>query len=300
MKSIFLGDANAVKRVYSPSVIKELEEIAELYSEKVYKKEDLTSGAFSAKDVQFIFTTWGMPAFTADEIKSLLPSLKAVFYGAGSVQGFARQFLECGIKVFSAWAANGVPVAEYTLAQILLANKGFYQSTHFKTREERHKAAIFSGSFPGNFNCKVGIIGAGMIGSMVIELLKRHKIETLVFDPFLSDERANTMGVEKCSLEKVFGECQTISNHLANNPQTVGMLNFNLFKLMKKNATFINTGRGAQVVEDDLVKILRENPDMTAILDVTYPEHPENGHPFYSLNNVFLTPHIAGSSGNVL
>jgi len=67
---------------------------------------------------------------------------------------------------------------------------------------------------------------------------------------------------------------------------------------MRENAVFINTGRGAQVVEDDLVRILNEREDLTALLDVTYPEPPIEGHPFYTLKNCYLTPHIAGSAGD--
>lgn len=76
------------------------------------------------------------------------------------------------------------------------------------------------------------------------------------------------------------------------------MLNYRLFSRMKNNAVFINTGRGAQVVEEDLVRALREQPDRTAVLDVTMPEPPQPGHPFYEMPNVFLTPHIAGSTGD--
>ena len=76
------------------------------------------------------------------------------------------------------------------------------------------------------------------------------------------------------------------------------MLNGALFDRMMPYATFINTGRGAQVVENDLVRALREREDLTAILDVTYPEPPALGHPFYDLPNCILTPHIAGSLGN--
>ena len=83
-------------------------------SDTVYTKADVLTG--SLIDTEFIFSTWGMPKFTEDEIKKYLPSLRAVFYGAGSVQSFARPFLNCGVKVFSAWAANAVPVAEYTVA----------------------------------------------------------------------------------------------------------------------------------------------------------------------------------------
>ncbi len=63
-------------------------------------------------------------------------------------------------------------------------------------------------------------------------------------------------------------------------------------------ATFINTGRGAQVEEADLIKVLKERPDLTALLDVTFPEPPESDSAFYTLPNCILTPHIAGSTGN--
>ncbi len=89
-----------------------------------------------------------------------------------------------------------------------------------------------------------------------------------------------------------------ISNHLANNSETVGIINKNHFSRMKSHASFINTGRGAQVVEEDMVEALRRNKTISAVLDVTYPEPPEQDSPLYTLDNVFLTPHIAGSLGN--
>ena len=67
---------------------------------------------------------------------------------------------------------------------------------------------------------------------------------------------------------------------------------------MPENAVFLNTGRGAQVVEADLARALAERPDLTAVLDVTYPEPPDPGHAFYTLPNCILTPHIAGSLGD--
>ena len=76
------------------------------------------------------------------------------------------------------------------------------------------------------------------------------------------------------------------------------MLSGALFEKMRPYATFLNTGRGAQVVEADLIKVLKARPDLTAILDVTFPEPPEEGSELYSLPNCILTPHIAGSSGN--
>ena len=264
-------------------------------SDKVYTKSDVLNCPELFKDTEYIFSTWGMPVFSEEEIKEYFVSLKAVFYGAGTVQFFARPFLNLGIKVFSAWAANAVPVAEYTVSQIVLANKGFFATMRFT---DLFKATSTYKKYPGNYNVKIGIIGAGMIGKLVINMLKSYKVQVLVFDPFLPDEKALELGVEKVSLDIIFKECQVVSNHLANNEQTRGMLCGKHFESMLPFSTFINTGRGAQVVEEDLIRTLKSRPDITALLDVTYPEPPASDSELYTLKNCILTPHIAGSSNN--
>lgn len=283
MKTIYLGEKEAkLRSVY-------------VTEETVYTKEDILKNPNEFQDTEYIFSTWGMPLFTEQEIKTYFPNLKALFYGAGSVQSFARPFLNCNVKVFSAWAANAIPVAEYTVAQILLANKGFFKTMRFQNKKE---AKSIVKRFPGNYNAKVGIIGAGMIGKLVIQMLKKHHLRVLVFDPFLPAKTAAELGVETCSLERIFKECHVVSNHLANNDQTKGMLGGKLFSSMLPYATFINTGRGAQVVEEDLRCALKARPDLTALLDVTFPEPPVEGSDLYTLENCILTPHIAGSEGN--
>ena len=296
MKAILLN-TNRTNRVYSQTTFAQLKQLVGM-EPTVYTKDDLQLDPDAFRDVEFVFSTWGMPVFTEEEIRALLPSLKCVFYAAGTVQQFARPFLNCGIKVFSAWAANAVPVAEYTVAQIILANKGFYATSRLRSVGVIEESRNVGLKYPGNFDVSVGIIGAGMIGKMVLRMLKQYRLQLKTFDPFLPDEKAAELGVKKCSLEELFSTCQVVSNHLANNEQTKGMLGGKLFDSMLPYATFINTGRGAQVVEADLVHTLETRPDLTAILDVTYPEPPEAGHAFYQLPNCILTPHIAGSSGN--
>jgi len=294
MKSIFIGN-DTIFNVYTKDIMQQLSSELDMDTNLIITQENINENKAIAAQAEFAFSTWGMPTFTEAQIEEFFPNLKAVFYAAGSVQGFARPFINRGIKVFSAWHANGIPVAEYTVAQIILANKGFFQAARLYNDKNHKQASQFCSSFPGNYGAKVGIIGAGVIGRAVIQMLKTYNLKILVFDPFLSEEAAIALGVTKCSLEELFSQCQTISNHLANNPQTVGMLNYELFSLMKNNATFINTGRGAQVVEADLAKILSERPNTTALLDVTIEEPLPKEHPFYSLPNLLLTPHIAGS-----
>lgn len=300
--AIFVGKQSSVDYVYSNQTVQQLfQEIYFPYGKRTFEQEELSEYKFS--DIQIMFSTWGMCEMSESEIAECFPNLECIFYAAGSVQRFARPFLNCGVKVFSAWAANGVPVAEYTLAQIILASKGYFSYLHLPgsggtmSREIQQKEQLF---FPGNYDITVGIIGAGMIGKLVIERIQKilEHIQILVYDPFMPQQNADELGVKLCNLETVFIHSDVISNHLANNAKTAGLLNGKLFDLMKPNAVFINTGRGAQVVEADLVKALRDVPGRTAVLDVTWPEPPAAGSDLYNLKNVFLTPHIAGSFGN--
>lgn len=298
-KAIFTGNPETVNRVYGSDTQQKLKEKLDILPD-FYTEEILRNGEAHDElaEVEYAFSTWGMPTLNEDEIRTLLPSLKAVFYAAGTVQYFARPFLNCGVKVFSAWAANAVPVAEYTAAQIVLANKGFFKSAPLASTGRRDEACREFEHFKGNYGAKVGIIGAGMIGKLVIRMLKSYDLEVVTFDPFLPDETADELGVKKVSLEEIFSECNVVSNHLANNEQTQGMLGGRLFEKMLPYATFLNTGRGAQVVESELIETLSKRPDLTAILDVTFPEPPEKDSGFFTLPNCILTPHIAGSSGD--
>ena len=297
-KAIFLvNNSDNITKVYSDK------NKEKLFSELDFHKEPISYDTLAenkavTSEADYIFSTWSMPHLTKEEIKEYFPKAKAVFYGAGSVQGFAKEFLECGIRVCSAWVANGVPVAEYTVSQIVLANKGFFRSA-MELKKTRNNDRYVTNALPGNYDVNVGLIGMGTIGSRVAKMLQSYNMNVYVFDIFLTEEKAKACGVIKADLPTIFEKCQTISNHLANNKDTVGMLNYDLFSKMKDNATFINTGRGAQVVEQDLIRALKEKPDRTAILDVTYPEPiNEENEELYELENVILTPHIAGSLCN--
>ena len=212
------------------------------------------------------------------------------------MQCFARPFLNLGIRVCSAWKANAVPVIEYAVSQILLANKGFYQLTRL-IRKNRESAEDFFTHFKGNYRAKVGILGDGAIGGGVIDELLRHNLNVFVYSITMTSEQAKAKGVRLAGLEEIFSTCDVISNHLANNEETKGIINGKLLLSLPDYATFINTGRGAQVDESALLEVLKKNRTLTAVLDVTYPELPERKSELYTLDNVFLTPHIAGSNG---
>ena len=268
---------------------------AQIADHPVLATDELEEGR-AYGEVEAIFSTWGMPALSEEAIARVFPNLKEIYYAAGTVQKFARPYMARGVRIFSAWAANAVPVAEFTLAQILLANKGFFRMDGIYRREGFKAARAYAEHFFGNYHNRVGLLGAGMVGKKVIELLRPFALEVLVFDPFLPDEAAQALGVRKTTLGEIFEACPVVSNHLANNDETRGMLTYALFSKMSPYGVFINTGRNAQVVVPDLIRAMREEPGRTALLDVTDPEEPlPTDHELFTVPNIFITPHRAGS-----
>lgn len=296
---LMTSDTAALNDVYEQSVIDAIAEKVDFFP-PITDINSLDERKEELAEVEYIFSTWGMFELTSEDVKKYLKKAKAIFYSAGTVQYFAAPYMENGIEIFSAWAANAVPVAEFTVAQIILASKGYFQRMHQGNLEsDTWENRTVCDNIDGNYNNKVGLIGIGMIGSLVAEMLKVYKINVLAFDPFLSDEKAKALNITKVeSVQDLFRECVVVSNHLANNDQTAGMLNASCFDVMRADATFINTGRGRQVVKDDLVNALNAVPSRVALLDVTYPDEPPlDGDILYKLPNVFLSPHIAGSIG---
>lgn len=291
--AFFNQDPERLERVFARGRRERLERLVDLYPH-VVTSENFADHADRLRDLEVIFSTWGMVPMGAGEL-ARLPALEAVFYAAGTVQSFARPLLRQGILLVSSWAANAVPVAEFTLAQILLSCKGYFRNSRSLLSPALRRRAPRG---PGAFGETVGIIGAGMVGRRVCRLLRPFELKVIAHDPYLKDEEAARLRVEKVGLDAVFARSCVVSNHLPDLPATRGMLHRRLFAGMREGATFINTGRGAQVVEEDLIGVLRERPDLTALLDVTDPEPPLEGSEFYTLPNVYLSSHIAGSQGD--
>lgn len=296
IKAILLTDEEYnAKRVYDSNIMAQLSERYDLY-ETVLCKKNIKNHLKATQSARYIFSTWGMEYFCEDEIKHFFPNAECLFYAAGSVQHFAAEFLNCGIRVFSAWKANAVPVAEYTYAQILLALKGFYRASK-KSRLQYYRMSKYSDKCGGIYNAKIGIIGVGSIGGMVAEKLKANDVEVYYYDPYLPSDIAVNLNIKPASLEEIFSQCDVITNHLANKDELTGVISGKLLNTMKPYATFINTGRGRQVDEKGLVKAMRKVKTRTALLDVLSHE-PLN--PFSAVarcRNIIVTPHIAGSLG---
>jgi phosphoglycerate dehydrogenase-like enzyme len=254
-------------------------------------------GALGAQ-VEVLITSWGCPPVTAD-VLDRLPSLRLIAHLAGSVKGFIDGLAwGRGIQVTNAVAANAVPVAEYTVAAILFANKRVFQLRDFY-RQHHENRAPWSKEAPngGNYRKTVGLIGASAVGRKVIELLAPYDLARLVYDPYLDRDEARALGVESVDLPTLLGRSDVVSLHAPLLAETRQLLGAREFALMRDGATFINTARGAIVDQEALVRELVRGR-INGVLDTTEPEVLPPESPLYRLPNVFLTPHIAGSLGS--
>ncbi|MCX6360116.1 MAG: hydroxyacid dehydrogenase [Armatimonadetes bacterium] len=286
-----LAPLRLVDRVYGPDRLKRIEAMtgrSPLHIEPAEVRARLDELA----GVEMILSTWGMPRLEAADLDRL-PRLRAVLYAAGSAQPFAGPLLERGVAVSSAWRANAVPVARTVLAQTLLALKGYFRNV----REYRADPAIWQQAFMGPGSCgeTVALLGAGAVGCAVLDLLRPMGLRLFVFDPFLTTEKAASLGVEKVTVAEAFAQGFVVSNHLADKDEVAGLIDARLLRSMRPGACFINTGRGRTVNETDLAAVMAERTDLTALLDVTHPEPMPPGSPLWRLPNVQVSTHLAGA-----
>lgn len=244
-------------------------------------------------ELDILITGWECPAIGAAELEAM-PRLRAIIHAGGTVKAHVPAVVwDRGILVTSAADANAYPVAEYTLAAILLAGKGVPAMTAGYARDPAFSPDI------GNYHRTVGIIGASRVGRRVIDLLGQFDFTVLLHDPHLTDVDPVLSRAEQVSLDDLFHRSSIVSIHAPLLPETTGMVGRRQLALMSPGSVLINTARGPIVDQDALVAAVRTR-GVRAILDVTTPEPLPAGHPLRELPGVILTPHVAGSLGNEL
>ncbi|WP_223937256.1 hydroxyacid dehydrogenase [Arthrobacter sp. StoSoilB5] len=249
--------------------------------------------------VDALITGWGAPTIDVSVLDAA-PHLQLIAHSAGTIkQHVDPACWQRGIAVTTAAQANAVPVAEFTLAFILLAGKGTFRAAARLQKLQEHFDAGRLPVSTGNLGSTVGIIGASRIGRLVLNQLKSFDHQVLLADPTVTGSDAAGLGASLVGLDDLMMRADIISLHAPLLPTTVGMIGPQQLGLMKDGATFINTARGALVNHDALRRELLTGR-ISAVLDVTEPEPLPSGDPLYSLDNVLLTPHIAGSMGNEL
>ena len=291
-----MESAELVADLFDDSALQRLRDVVDV--EPVIFEKGMPQPPVQATDVDILITGWGAPTFDAATLDRF-PRLRAVVHAAGTVKRLVTPELwDRGIRVSSSAAANAMPVAEYTLSMILLTSKDVpYSARMFSAGSDIHAARPRTGS--GAFGISVGIVGASRIGRRVLELLRPFDIECLIYDPTLYDVDARALGARLVSLPELLTRSQVVSIHAPALAETHRMIGAPQLALMPDGATLINTARGSLVDTDALVAELTTGR-LRAVLDVTDPEPLPAGHPLFSLPDVILTPHIAGSEGNEL
>jgi phosphoglycerate dehydrogenase-like enzyme len=293
-KALYLLDTPAYDLIYGPAERADIASLVNVYALPQTRQTVAENPAVLA-EAEILFSGWGMAPLD-EAFLHAAPNLKLVLYGAGSIRYFVSDASWArGVQVVSAYAANAIPVVEYTLATIFLSLKRFW----YFTQEVRRLGAYPERSpVPGAFGSTIGLISLGMIGRMVAEKLRDFDVKVIAYDPLVSPEKAAALGVELVSLEEIFLRSDVVSLHTPWLKETEGMITGAHLASMRPNSTFINSARGAVVREDELIQVLQQRPDLYALIDVTHPEPPVPGSPLYTLPNVILSPHTAGAMSN--
>ncbi|MGZ0711879.1 hydroxyacid dehydrogenase (plasmid) [Coraliomargarita sp. W4R53] len=250
-------------------------------------------------DVDVLVTGWGTPPLS-EAVAAALPRLKAVVHSGGATTSLLSPGMQRSVRLSSAGAVNSIPVAEYSLAMILLACKQVFRSQRLYKQQRAHidREVVFPAA--GNYGQTVGIVGASKIGRHVIELLRPFALRVLVHDPYISAQDAAELQVELVSLQDLMASSDVVSLHVPLTTETSSMIGAAELACMRSGATLLNTARGSVVdmsaLEEELV-----SGRIDAILDVTDPFEPLPAESaLWDCPNVIITPHVAGSMGTEL
>jgi len=295
LKGLYVLDGMSYNLIYGPEERKEIAKYVDIYARPQTSQTILVNPEL-LKDADVIFSGWHMPKMTRQFLDAS-PNLKVVFYGAGSIKNFITdEVWQRNIIITSAYAANAIPVAEYTFAQIICCLKRVWHHA-IKIKNERNYLPLRA-VVPGSYNSTVGIISAGMTGRLVCKMLQQLSVKVLVYDPYADLGLAEELNVELCSLEDIFKRSNVVSIHTPLLTETHGFITGKHIAMMKPDSSIINTARGALIRENEMIEVLKRRKDITAVLDVTSPEPPVNTSDLYTLDNVIITPHLAGSTGD--
>lgn len=238
-------------------------------------------------------TGWGTPPL-GEELLVDHPTLRLVAHTAGSIRRLVPLgVMQRGLRVSHAAAVIADAVAEFVISQALLGLRQLHEidrsmkaGGEWKELRERYLGRLLGAQ-------TVGVVGAGYVGRSVIHLFKAFGSPILVYDPVLSEEGAETLGVELRPLDDVFRASHIVTIHAPLLPETHRMIGSTQLALLRDGALFINTARAALIDETALLRELRTGR-LVAALDVFEQEPLSAESPFRVLPNVILSPHAAG------
>ena len=296
-KLAFAMRPDRTRHVFDAEALARLARTADIVRQAPLEEFDSAEARAVLGQIDILITGWGSPMVTAEAVRAA-PRLRLIAHAAGTVKFTLDDAVyAAGIRVTHAADANAVPVAEFTLASIIYANKRVFElRDRYRTDPGRRSSYALMDEPIGNYRRTVGLVGASRIGRKVAKFLESFDYAVLLFDPFVAADDPITRTAELVDLDTLMARSDVVSIHAPSLHSTRAMIGASQLRLMKDGATFINTARGALVDETALIAELQIGR-IHAVIDVTDPEIPERGSPLYTLPNVFLTPHVAGAVG---
>ena len=259
--------------------------------ERNYTEAEL---AEAAKDYDVLLTGWGTPHLGKSGLLKKESRLKLVAHTGGSVGDLVDQTAyENGITIVSGNELYAESTAEGALAYMLSALRhipddvaNMKSGGYWKTEGINPTAGLFER--------KIGIVGVGAVARNLMRFLKPFRVQLKVYDTYAIDpEFLQEVGAVQTDLDEIFQTCSVISVHASLTPHTKGLIGRKYFEMMQEGAIFVNSARGAIVVEEELVEAL-QTQNIRAILDVYTVEPLPAESPLRTLANAYLVPHQGG------
>ena len=197
-----------------------------------------------------------------------------------------------GVVVMNTPFGNSITTAEHAISMMMSLAREIPQaneSTHAGKWEKKR----FMGTEVYNKTC--GVIGCGNIGSIAADRALGLRMKVVAFDPFLTEERAEEIGVEKVELDELFARADFITIHVPKNEHTAGLINKDSIAKMKDGVRIVNCARGGIIVEADLKDALDSGKVAGAALDV-FEVEPAKENPLFGHEKVICTPHLGAST----
>ncbi|MFC7844341.1 hydroxyacid dehydrogenase [Streptomyces sp. NPDC057382] len=298
LRTLIAASRAAYEQQFAPTHLARLERVAELcdppfVADLHHPRHDLL-----LREVQVLLTSWGTPALDQETLDRM-PRLRAVLHCAGTVKQLVGDaFWERGILLTNTADVNAVPVAEFTFASILLAGK----KAQFLARSRTARRVVWKdaphGPFgpPTNYRPEIGIVGFSRIGRLVVERVSRGMdgATCWVVDPYADASAVAAAGGRLTTLEHLLPRVSILSLHAPELPETRHLIGAGQLALLPDHATVINTARGS-LIDTAALEAECSSGRLNAVLDVTDPEPLPETSVLHTLQNVSLTPHIAGS-----
>ncbi|MEV4178866.1 hydroxyacid dehydrogenase [Nonomuraea sp. NPDC049709] len=283
--------------VFPADLLTRLRQLVDIDPATTFTSFDGPAAAAALAEAEILLTGWGCPHIDAG-VLAAAPRLRALVHAAGTVKARVDPVVfEQGIVVSSAAEANAVPVADYTMAMLVLgAKQAFSRARRYAAAVEGTPRDWLPGDGTGLHDCTVGVIGASRIGRHVLRRLRAYEVEVLLYDPYVSAGEAAQLGAESVGMDDLCRRADLVTVHAPALPETRHLLDARRLGLLPEGAVVINTARGSLIDTDALTRSCATGR-ISAVLDVTDPEPLPPGHPLFALPNVLITPHLAGAQG---